>query len=467
MNVFIFHRDLRIHDNTALIKLHEYGDVTPIFIFTPEQIDKKTYFSNNSVQFMVESLHELSSDIKQNGGHLNMFHGHTMDVLKSLNGHKKINSISYNIDYTPYAKKRDDEIRKFCKNNDIKCIECEDYPLFDILGGQTKKANGTPYLVFTPFKNHCLTLPVRHIDKFKSWNFTKRLQENKSSIDEKAIDKYYKENKDINIHGGRKNGLSILGRINDFNNYDTQRDKMTYKTTFLSAHNHFGTISIREVYGAVDKLSGKTLLSELIWRDFYLNITHEFPHILKGQISGKNLSYKKEYDNIKWSYNKKLFSAWCEGKTGFPIVDACMRQLNTTGFMHNRGRMICASFLTKDLHIDWRLGEQYFATQLVDYDAAMNNNGWTWTTGNGTDASKWFRIFNPWLQSKKFDHDAVYIKKWVTELSDVSAKDIHNWFKEKVREDVRDEVKIKYPDPIIDHDVEKKITLKLYKEALS
>jgi deoxyribodipyrimidine photo-lyase len=183
-------------------------------------------------------------------------------------------------------------------------------------------------------------------------------------------------------------------------------------------------------------------------------------------IRGKNQSYKEEYDNINWSYNKENFRKWCESETGFPIVDACMREIAISGFMHNRGRMIVASFLTKDLHIDWRMGEQYFATQLCDYDPMVNCNSWQWCAGSGTDAQPWFRIFNPWSQQEKFDPDCIYIKKWLPELKDVPNKDIHNWYKPEIHKKYLDSG-IKYYEPMLDHDEERKETIKLYKKALN
>jgi deoxyribodipyrimidine photo-lyase len=416
MHIFIFHRDLRIVDNTSLInQIKEMGEVVPIFIFTPEQINpsKNDYFSNNSVQFMIESLHELSDEIKKKNGKIYFFKGDTIKVIKALNKKEELKSISYNLDYTPYARKRDDEIKKWCEKNNVSCFEKEDYVLYDILNGQTKKKDGTPYLVYTPFRNYCMSnLKVREVDGFKSFKFNKvkELEKIKYYIDEKEIDDFYEDNPNINVHGGRSNGLKILAKLDNFKSYQKDRDTLSYKTTFLGAHNHFSTVSIREVYYKMSDKLGKHsgLINEIHWRDFYINITYEFPHILKGQVSGINQSYKKEYDNIKWSHNTKWFNAWCEGTTGFPVIDAAMRQIKTIGFMHNRARMFTSSFLTKDMHIDWRDGEKYFASLLVDYDPISNNGGWQWSTGSGTDAQPYFRIFNPWSQQEKFDQDCEY-----------------------------------------------------------
>lgn len=473
MDIFIFHRDLRIIDNTSLIaQIEEHESTTPIFIFPPEQIDedKNKYFCNNSVQFMIESLKELSRDIKKKGGKLYFFKGDTLEVLNSLNKKFDINSIAYNLDYTPYARKRDEDIRKFAKKNEINLIEKEDYPLYDIINGQTAKQDKTPYLVFTPFKNHCFNdLEVKEINKFNKFSFAKHkeLEKNKYYIDESELDDFYEENPNINVNGGRKNGLTILKNISKFKDYSKNRDELTYKTTFLGPYLKFGCVSIRETYYKMLEKLGKNsgLLTELCWRDFYLNITWYFPRVLHGQIIGQNKSFKEEYDNIKWSQDKKLFTAWCEGKTGFPIVDAAMRQMNEIGYMHNRARMIVASFLGKDLHLDWRLGEKYFAQKLIDYDPSSNSGGWMWANSNGTDAQPWFRIFNPWTQAEKFDPKCEYIKKWVPELNDVTNKDILNWFKPEVHEKYLKQ-EIKYFKPIVDHDVQRKKTLDIFKKGL-
>jgi len=471
VNLFIFHRDLRLYDNTTLIYQHmEQMNCIPIFIFTPEQINpkKNKYFSNNSVQFMIESLHELSNDINEYKGKMYFFKGDNLKVLKSIHKLLEIQSIGFNVDYTPYAIKRDNEIKEFCHNNDITCYFKEDYPLYDILDGKTNKVDGTPYLVYTPFLKHLnSTLDVRPVNKFNKFNFQKKkeLETLKYHLDEKDIDDFYKENKEINVHGGRSNCLKILTSINKFKDYSKERDFLIYKTTYLSAGLHFNVVSIREVYHKVYSILGPSsgILRELVFRDFYMNIVYNFPYILQGQIKGSNISYKKEFDNIKWSYNKTKFEKFCQGQTGFPIVDACIRQLLKTGYMVNRGRMVVASFLTKDLHIDWRWGEQFFANHLVDYDPINNSQGWMWTTGNGTDAQPWFRIFNPWTQQKNYDKDCEYILKWVPELEQVPIKDIHNWFKPDVNIKYKE---INYPPPMVQHDEERIETIRLYKEGL-
>jgi deoxyribodipyrimidine photo-lyase len=465
MNIFIFHRDLRIIDNTTLIKqIKEEKNITPIFIFTPEQILSKNnkYFSNNSVQFMIETLHELNETIREQNGEIYFFMGDTIKILDSINKEFNINSIGYNIDYTPYAKKRDKTIDEWAQDNKISMYKEEDYAMHNILSNETLNKTNTCYLVFTPFKNHCIkNLTVRKPNNFNLFNFTKnnKLKQNKYYIEN--IDNFYTKNNNINVNGGRINGLKILSNINKWTNYNKERDYLTYKTTFLGSHNHFSTVSIREVYHKIlDKLGKNSgLINELYWRDFYINITNFNPQILEGQIKGKNKALKDKYNLIKWSYNKKLFKLWCDGKTGFPIIDAAMNQLNITGFMHNRCRMIVASFLCKDLHIDWRLGEKYFATKLIDYDPMSNSGGWQWCASTGADSQPYFRIFNPWSQQIKFDSECIYIKKWVPELVDVPNADIHNWFNVHTNYNI-------YIKPIINHSEEKIKTLKIYKSIL-
>ena len=260
-------------------------------------------------------------------------------------------------------------------------------------------------------------------------------------------------NDEIFARGGRKNAQKVLNRLADFNDYDTDRDIPAKEaTTGLSAHNKFGTVSIREVYHAVTDALGSshTIIRELYWRDFFSHVAFHFPHIFGH-------AFHKKYEQLEWENSRKKFKVWCDGKTGFPIVDAGMRQLNVTGFMHNRVRMIVASFLVKDLHIDWRWGEKYFAQNLVDYDPAVNNGNWQWAASTGCDAQPYFRIFNPWIQGKKFDLDCIYIKKWVPELRKYSAKDIHRLEKGGALDG--------YPEAIVDHSEAKQVAEDMFIEA--
>ncbi|MCM2325813.1 MAG: DNA photolyase family protein, partial [Candidatus Woesearchaeota archaeon] len=260
----------------------------------------------------------------------------------------------------------------------------------------------------------------------------------------------YVKNPQLITHGGRKEGLKILSSLGRFAGYSEDRNYPSRElTTKLSPHNKFGTLSIRETYYEITRQLGEfsVLLNELYWRDFFTHIGYFFPHVFGH-------AFKNKYDNIKWKDDELKFKAWCEGKTGFPIVDAGMRELNSTGFMHNRVRMITASFLIKDLHIDWRKGEKYFATKLIDYDPCVNNGNWQWAASTGCDAQPYFRIFNPWLQQERYDYECRYIKRWLPELKDIGYKSIHNIKNEPVKG---------YVSPIIRHDIEKDIALEMYK----
>lgn len=466
MNIFLYNKGLRCKDNTTLIhQIKEAKDVIPIFVFT-EQVNRKKneYFSDNSCEFMVESLHELSAEIKKYNGKLYFFHNNDLiKVLKEINKNNKINSLGTNFDYSPYAVKRQELLKDFCDSNEITFYMKEDHVLFNILNKQTCKENGEPYSVFTPFRNHVLkNLKVPEVDKFifKNKDYfvkNKELESNKYYIDEKEIDNFYEYNENANIRGGRKNGLKILKKLDQFKDYSEQRDLLSYKTTFLAAHNHFGTVSIREVYYAMkDKLKSKSdgLINELCWRDFYYNLFYNNPHMLKGQISKhKNMSFKEKFDHIKWSYNKTLFNKWADGTLGIPICDAGMRQMNKTGFMHNRLRMVTAAVLTKLLMCPWQWGEKYFAQKLKDYDCIQNGGGWGWTA-SGIDPTQLFRIFSPQNQSRKFDPDCEFILEYIPELKDVKIEDIHNW------ENKYTEYKNIYYKPAIDYSEARKETLK-------
>jgi deoxyribodipyrimidine photo-lyase len=449
MHIFIFNRGLRLTDNTTLIhQLKEVKEgVVPIFIFTPEQIEtkKNEYFSNNSVQFMIESLHELSDEIKKKGGKFYFFKGENVKVLKAIHKKEPIESVGMNFDYTPYSRKRSEDIQKFCKKEEIVFYEKEDYVLHDILGGETSKTDGDYYKVYTPFLNFVSkNLDVREPDGFKSFKFSK-IENNKFMIDEKDIDDFYEEN--IEVKSGRKAGLKILKNLGKFKTYSKERDMLTYQTTKMSVHNKFGTVSIREFYYAIIEKLGKSsgLIRELIFRDFYYNLFHFRPDMLGGMIGHKNEPYKEKFGKIKWNTDKKLFQKWCDGTLGIPICDAGMRQLNTTGMQHNRLRMVCASVATKLLLFPWFWCEKYFATKLTDYDPIQNGAGWGWTA-TGIDPTQVLRSFSPQTQGEKFDPKCEFILTYIPELSSVKIVDIHKW--DEKYEDYPD---VKYPAPSIDY----------------
>jgi len=467
MNIFLFNKSLRCIDNTTLIEqLINENEVTPIFIFT-EQVNKNKnkYFSNNSVQFMCESLKELSEEIKKKyKGKLYFFHSDNLikvfdDILKNID----INSIGTNFDYSPYAIQRQELLKNFCDKNSIKFYIKEDHVLYNILDNNNKKDDGTPYLVYTPFKNNCLKkLKVNKPNNFKKFILKKikKIENLKYYIDLKEIDKFYEYNENINIKSGRNNGLNILKNIDQFKDYSTKRDFLNYDTTFLGAHNHFGTLSIREVYYSMEKYKLNSLIEQLIWRDFYYGLNYHYPHMLIGQIKeDNNKAYRSKFDNIKWNYDEELFKKWCIGKLGIPICDAGMNQLNLTGFMHNRLRMICANILTKLLLIPWNWGEKYFAQKLIDYDSIQNSAGWQWTCC-GIDPQQVFRIFSPELQSKKFDKDCIFIKKYIPELQNIDNKDIHLWQTNYIKYK-----NINYPSPQIDYKKSRENGIKEYKKV--
>ncbi len=395
INVFIFHRDLRVQDNLALnTLLHKDGNkLLPIFIFNPKQIYAKhnPYFSNNAVQFMIESLKDLEKHI-----HINYFEGNDIQVLENIRSKYKIRHVAFNKDYTPFAIKRDAVIQEWCKNHEIELITEEDYTLFKM--DTVKNKSGQPYQVYTPFYNATKNLTIT---PSASDQIISKMPELIKMISRFDKDKYYVPNPNIAVHGGRENALIRLKR--KMTNYAKERDIPSLDgTTKLSAYIKFGCVSIREVYNTY---TTEALRRELIWREFYANIIYHFPHVIGN-------AFKNKYNKIKWTNNKEWFTKWCKGETGYALVDAGMRQLNETGWMHNRVRMIVAMFLTKDLLIDWRWGEKYFATKLVDYDPASNNGGWQWSASTGTDAQPYFRIFSPDLQIKKYDKKYEYIQRW-------------------------------------------------------
>lgn len=453
VNLFIFRRDLRIQDNLALEELYKQAPSTPIlllFIFNPIQIsaDKNAYFCANSVQFMVESLKDLKKECRDR---LHFLHGYDISIMDQLLKNFIIQGVGFNADYTPFAKTRDAQLKTWCESKNIPLFVSEDYTMFP-MHSITTESSPKPYEVYTPFYKKCLT-KVNTIRAPSTSVSHVNFYEGKVSGVVKNIDVYYgeKANERLKVHGGRENAREILARISrrDFLNYASVRDFPALdRTTKLSAYLKFGCVSIREVFDAMKKAYGvhHGLVRELFWREFYAHITYHYPKILDGQIGGVNHVFKERYEDIKWEFHKDFWERWCVGKTGFPLVDAGMRQLNTTGYQHNRCRMITSMFLTKDLAIDWRKGEKYFAQHLVDYDPASNNGGWQWCSSTGTDSQPYFRVLSPMLQAQRFDKDVVYIREWIPELRNVPAKDILNWDKAHVKYP-----DIQYPKPIVKH----------------
>ncbi|MBD3210776.1 deoxyribodipyrimidine photo-lyase [Candidatus Micrarchaeota archaeon] len=443
-SLFIFRRDLRLEDNTGLTEaLESSGSVVPCFIFDRRQVKDNEYKSRNAVQFMTESLSELDSGLKKKKSHLCLFHGIAEDVVKNLL-ENSIDAVFLNRDYTPFSRRRDKAISKACKKKGAAFHSFSDALLHE--PGEVLKDDGTPYSVFSYFMKKARKKKVRNPARNRHGNYFQGKIKGENGFPGKTP-----ANSNIYVNGGRSRALRVLRKIKQFRDYEKKRDYPALDaTTGLSAHNKFGTISTREFYYAVAEELGKDhgLIDELYWRDFFTHVAWFFPRVFGH-------AFRPKYDKLKWSRSRKNFTAWCGGKTGFPIVDAGMRQLNRTGFMHNRARMVTASFLVKDLGIDWRKGEKYFATKLVDYDPAVNNGNWQWAASTGTDAQPYFRIFNPWSQQKRYDPDCAYIKKWIPELEGLGPKEIHN---------LKSEKNPSYPEPIVKHKKQAKKTKKRYKK---
>jgi len=484
-NIFIFRRDLRLYDNSGLIEYLNRGlnNIIPIFIFTPEQIDqdKNEYYSNNSVQFMIESLNELNNELNKDfKKKIYTFYGDNIDILKNICDVLNIKNILFNKDYTKYAIDRDNSIKIFCNNRNISYIETEDYLLAPIKTFNKIKNTDNYYSVYTPFKNNLInnkklilpinTTTVQNIKNLivtipnKDVNNLKLIFNNTYDYLKVMLNNLKKnKNNDIIYLGGRINGLDMLNKIKNQkgDNYDINRNDISKSTTLLSAYIKFGCISIREVYFEVLKhitseqkkeVYSISLINQIIWREFYYYVGYYHLYIYK-------YPYNKKYNNIQWSVNKNWFIKWCNGVTGYPIVDACMRELNTTGYMHNRGRLISSSFI-RLLNIDWKIAEKYFATKLVDYDPIINNLNWQNQMGTGTGRRPVIQqILNPELQSKKFDPSCGYIKKWIPSVKDINNKHLHNWSIYYKEYDLQE---INYCAPILDYKIQREKNIQLY-----
>jgi deoxyribodipyrimidine photo-lyase len=465
VKIFWFRKDLRLFDNRALA--HFIDDVKPgekfLFLYVKNPNSFK-YFGEMRISFLNESLKDLSNSLEEKSLNLNILKGNSLSVFKELQSKYKDINVYANRQVEPYSIKRDKEVTDFLESKSCSLNLYSDTTLFE--PDEIKKDDGNPYSVFTPFSRKCNSLINESHYKASNCKIDKLIPEdNVSSKDYKFEDL----NKSPLLQGGRTEGLRLLKDFyrNGLDKYKSQRDFPSVSgTSFLSAHLHFGTVSIRECYRAALKKQKeikndeevKVWMNELLWREFYYHITHHFPYVIDS-------SFKQQYDKLEWNYDEKSFKQWCEGKTGYPIVDAGMRQLNEEGWMHNRVRMITAMFLTKDLFIDWRLGEKYFAEKLIDLDFASNNGGWQWSASTGCDAQPYFRIFNPYLQSQRFDAKGTYIRKYVKELKNVPDKYIHK------PDDMNQEQQAScgvvigkdYPYPIVEHKSVKENVLNKFK----
>lgn len=431
ISLFWFRRDLRLEDNAGLLKALESGvPVVPIFIFDPNILSKLEDTHDPRVSFLHKRLQLLKAQLEDLGSDLLVFYDKPLNVFKSLCLQYEVTGLFFNRDYEPYARERDKAVYEYFETISASCIGAKDHVLFE--KNEVVKADGTPYLVYSPYakawKKRCTS------DHFKAYP-TQNHFNSFFQVDTKS------RMITLDAMGFESTSLAMpSARISKdiISNYDSTRNFPGLKrgTTRLGIHLRFGTISIRALARASDGRN-ETFLNELIWRDFFQMALYYFPE-------SRSKAIKPKYDLIPWSNNEELFKAWCKGKTGYPIVDAGMRELNATGFMHNRVRMIVASFLTKHLLIDWRWGEAYFAAKLLDFDLASNIGGWQWASGSGLDAAPYFRVFNPTSQMEKFDKDLSYVNKWVPELN------THL-----------------YPEPIIEHKWARERCLATYKEALS
>jgi deoxyribodipyrimidine photo-lyase len=441
-SLFIFRRDLRLEDNIGLIEsLQNSTEVIPCFIYDENLINnlKDSKFRWN---FLNESLTDLDMELNKKGTRLQILEGKPEKEIERIIKKHKAEAIFLNTDFTNYSQKRDEKIYQTCKKNEIPFHSTLDFLLHN--PNEVKTNEGSPYTIYSFFYKKAKQFPIREISKNIKKNYSEEII---SNIQIKKL-----EIKKNEIKGGRKEAIKIIRNLDKFRDYDKVRDfPGLNQTTMLSAHNKFGTMSIREIHKHIKEILGSdhTIMGEIYWREFFSYILFHFPHAQKT-------SFREKFQKIPWSKSKESFKKWSEGKTGFPIVDAGMRQLNETGFMHNRVRMIVASFLTKDLHIDWKLGEKYFAEKLIDYDPAVNSGNWQWAASTGCDSVPYFRIFNPWRQQERFDSNCDYIKKWIPELKKMEPKNIHNLWNEFPK-------KMEYPKPMLIHKIEAEKTKLIFK----
>ena len=399
ITIFWFRRDLRLDDNKGLYyALKENKNILPIFIYDKNILDKLNK-NDHRVEFINQSLKEINFVLSKNNKAISIFYDKPEKVFSHLIAEHEIKNIYLNKDYTPYAIKRDNTIKNLCKKNGIVFNEYKDHVLFE--KSEIVKDDGLPYKVYTPYSRKWLSnMPKTKITTYPSETLTKNLVANDNKFDFSSMG-FVKSN----IPTPKTN---ISKKIID--NYENVRNFPAVDgTSKIGVHLRFGTLSTRKLINLARKSENITFLKELIWREFFQQILYHFPKTVQ-------YSFKPKYDRIEWINNEDEFKMWCEGKTGYGLVDAGMRELNQTGFMHNRVRMLVGSFLCKHLLIDWRLGEAYFREKLFDYETASNVGNWQWVAGCGVDASPYFRIFNPYEQIKKFDKNLNYIKKWVPEF---------------------------------------------------
>jgi deoxyribodipyrimidine photo-lyase len=428
ISIFWFRRDLRLEDNHGLLQALKSGfKVQPVFIFDESILEKLEDKNDKRVSFIYDALKEINEKLGEYGSSLKVYHGDITEQWERILQDFPVHGIYSNRDYEPYALSRDAKVAKIMKASGVEFKQYKDQCIFE--PGEILKADGKPYTVYTPFKNKWLDKLESNIKYLASFNTKKYFNKFNSSNHEilplESLGFHY------NDHGVKR---VIKKKV--IQSYNQTRDlPYVNGTSLMGIHLRFGTVSVRKC-AKLGHLENQVWLSELVWREFFMQIMAHFPKAMKGP-------FKEKYSKIKWKNSKTDFEKWKNGQTGFPLVDAGMRELKETGHMHNRVRMLVASFLVKDLLIDWRWGEKYFASKLLDFELCSNNGNWQWCAGTGCDAAPYFRIFNPITQQKKFDPDFKYIKKWVKEFGTND-----------------------YPTEMIDHNMAYHRAIKTYKEAL-
>jgi len=422
INIFWFRRDLRMEDNTALnAAMNAQNPVLPVFIFD-EDILNELPESDARVSFIYDALHRMNITLQAHQSSLLVLKGKPEKIWETICTNYTVDKVFVNRDYEPYALQRDRRVEELLSKNGSQLISFKDQVVHE--KSDVMKADGTPYTVFTPYKNKWLQLYA-----------PKKIETNVN------FKQFYKEEHPfpkLQTLGFKKSNTVVkpytLDKIELYS--ETRNFPHLDSTSYLSPHLRFGTISIRQI---IAEHNGRdaVFLSELIWREFFMQILFHFPKVVTR-------NFRSKYDGIQWLNNERDFDNWCQGKTGYPLVDAGMRELNETGYMHNRVRMVTAGFLCKHLLIDWRWGEAYFAKKLLDYELSSNNGNWQWAAGTGCDAAPYFRIFNPTAQLKKFDAQLRYVKKWVPEFET-----------------------LEYPLPIIDHKYARTRALETYKSGIN
>lgn len=446
-SLFVFNRDLRMHDNRALLAAAAQSErvacafvVDPVFNREPAQ-------RRFAKHFLLSCLVDIDKKLHEHGASLHLLSGSYADVLNKFAGSGGFDAVFMNSEYTDAGRRRQQVLQEKLGEIGIPLFLFDDALLFP--PGFVLKSDGAPYTVFTPFYNRARQFPV---EKCKALPGDAVFLP--GTVLQEGGDKPGKLLKvgDLasiwavpsDVYDVRNLRMAVIDNLTACREYSERRDFPALDaTSHLSTHLRFGTISIREAYWAVvDSLgAGSPLLRQFYWRDFFSHIGFHFPHVFRS-------AFHRQYSGILWDNDREKFRRWCEGRTGFPIVDAGMRELNQTGFMHNRVRMIVASFLVKDLHIDWRWGERYFMENLLDYDRAVNNGNWQWAASTGCDAQPYFRIFNPWLQQQKFDPACEYIYRWIPELRALSPREIHRWHDSQT---LFGQSGCDYPLPMLDH----------------